>query len=71
MPKVSIAICKKCARVKKCPDYNSFQHPSLFKNIKKENLFIKKRIKTYSDSEETKRTSSEEQLTLNFVEQDN
>ena len=66
MPKVSVAICKKCARIKKCPDYKLFQQPLLFPDIKKEGLFTKKR-KRFRNPKNTQTSLHEEQLTMNFM----
>jgi hypothetical protein len=67
MPKVSVAICKKCARLKKCPDYNLFQQPLLFPDFKKEGVLNKKRTKRYQDTDKSRTVSNEEQLTLDFL----
>lgn len=66
MPKVSVAICKKCVRLKKCPDYNLFQQPLLFPGIKKDRLFTQKRKKRLNNSENTRTPSIEKQLPLGF-----
>ena len=66
MPKVSVAICKKCARLKKCPDYSLFQQPLLFSGIKKEELYTKKRKKSYKNQDNLHTPSHEEQLLLGF-----
>lgn len=66
MPKVSVAICKKCPRVKKCPDYKLFQQPLLFPDIKKGRLFAKKKKKRFQKPDTYQTPSREEQLALNF-----
>ena len=66
MPKVSVAICKKCSRLKKCPDYNIFLQPLLFPDIKKDRLFTKKKKKRFQKSDNITTPSHEEQLSLSF-----
>jgi hypothetical protein len=66
MPKVSIAICKKCARFKKCPDYHLFEQPVLFPDFK--NGAPGKKTKRSQTKVEIRQTpSSEIQLPINFV----
>jgi hypothetical protein len=66
MPKVSIAICKKCPRFKKCPDYRLFEQPLLFPDMKKGAPGKKsKRAQTKVEIRQT--PSSEIQLPINFV----
>jgi hypothetical protein len=66
MPKVSIAICKKCARFKKCPDYRLFEQPVLFPDFK--NGVPSKKTKRAKTKVEIRQTpSSEIQLPINFV----
>ena len=67
MPKVSTAICKKCTRIKKCPDYNLFQQPLLFPDIRKAGSYTKKRKKRYQHPDNPQTNSHEEQLMLNFI----
>ena len=67
MPKVSVAICQKCARIKKCPDYNLFQQPLLFPDLKKEGLFTKKKRKRYKSPEKVQNPLREQQLNLSFL----
>jgi hypothetical protein len=65
MPKVSIAICKNCARLKKCPDYRLFEQPVLFDDMKK-GAPGKKPKKVQSKVEIRQTPSSEIQLPINF-----
>jgi hypothetical protein len=66
MPKVSIAICKKCPRFKKCPDYRLFEQPVLFPDMKKGAPGKRsKRAQNKAGSRQT--PSSEIQLPINFV----
>ncbi|MGD9157101.1 MAG: hypothetical protein PVG39_01720 [Desulfobacteraceae bacterium] len=66
MPKVSMAICKKCARLKKCPDYSLFQQPLLFPDLKKEGLRPPKKKKRVKNPDNPQPPSHEEQLILDF-----
>ncbi|MBN1907662.1 MAG: hypothetical protein JW927_21475 [Deltaproteobacteria bacterium] len=66
MPKVSIAICKKCPRFKKCPDYRLFEQPVLFPDMKKGKPG-KKSKKAQTKVEISKTPSSEIQLPINFT----
>jgi hypothetical protein len=66
MPKVSVAICKKCVRLKKCHDYDLFQQPLLFPDIKKDRSFTRKRKKRLNNSENIRTPSIERQLPLGF-----
>jgi hypothetical protein len=66
MPKVSVAICKRCARIKKCTDYSLFIQPLLFPDIKKDGSGIKKRKKRFSNPENQETPSHEKQLSLGF-----
>jgi len=68
MPKVSIAICKKCARFKKCPDYRLFEQPVLFPDMKNEGRG-KKQKKAQTKVEISKTPSNEIQLPINFITQ--
>jgi len=67
MPKVSIAICKKCPRLKNCPDYNLFRQPLLFPDINKEGLYTKKRKKRFKTQDNIQTSSHEVQLPLSFT----
>jgi hypothetical protein len=67
MPKVSITICKQCAKIKKCTDYNLFQQPLLFPDISKEEFYTKKRKRRLKSPENTQTPSHEEQLAMNFM----
>jgi hypothetical protein len=66
MPKVSIAICKKCARFKKCPDYRLFEQPLLFPDMKK-GVPGKKSKRAHHEVELKHSSSNEIQLPINFV----
>ena len=67
MPKVSTAICKKCVRLKKCPDYNLFQQPLLFPENKIKGFYTKKRKKRFINPKDVQMPSQETQLTMNFM----
>jgi hypothetical protein len=67
MPKVSISICEKCTKMKKCPDYALFRQPVLFSDLMKSKSPVKRRaVKIYKDKEDTK-IKKEEQLKLGFI----
>jgi hypothetical protein len=65
-PKVSIAICKKCPRFKKCPDYRLFEQPVLFPDMKK-GAPVKKSKRAHTKIEIKQTPSTEVQLPINFV----
>ncbi|GEM_PF-3026345 len=66
MPKVSIAICKKCPRFKKCPDYRLFEQPVLFPDMKK-GIQSKKTKRAQIKAKTSKTPSTEIQLPINFL----
>ncbi|NLA75484.1 MAG: hypothetical protein GX846_08475 [Deltaproteobacteria bacterium] len=68
MPKVSTAICKKCPRLKKCPDYHLFEQPLLFPDLKKSDTSLKKRKKR-GVLPASKGLSCEIQLRMHFMKE--
>lgn len=67
MPKISISICEKCTKIKKCPDYALFRQPLLFSDLMKSKNPVKRRtVKIYKDKKDTK-IKKEEQLKLGFI----
>ena len=66
MPKVSVAICEKCDKHKKCPDYNLFLQPLLFPDFDKKGFNTPKKRKRIKNSDNPSAPSHEEQLVLGF-----
>ncbi len=66
MPKVSVSVCERCARKKRCPDYALHIQPTLFPAHKKDMAARRKKRPVKREVKEPARQSKEKQLKLGF-----
>ncbi|MBW1764295.1 MAG: hypothetical protein JRJ23_06065 [Deltaproteobacteria bacterium] len=68
-PKVSLIICEKCSRKRRCPDYKNCIEPSLFPRLTKRLQASIKRHKIKESSTQKEKVSVKpEQMYLGFKE---